>query len=114
MPCVWPPMGPVSFQPASSLGFSATIASVVSIRDAGLLLLHLRLGGRADVDDGDAADELGETLLQLLAVVVGGGVRDLGADLLDAGLDGGLRAGTVDDGGVVLVDSDALGAAEVL
>src|SRR3954462_1393097 len=34
MPCVWPPMGPVSFHPASSLGFSATIASVVSIREA--------------------------------------------------------------------------------
>jgi hypothetical protein len=33
-----------------------------------LLLLHLRLGGRADLDDGDAARELGQALLELLAV----------------------------------------------
>src|SRR5438105_1641227 len=87
---------------------------VARVLDAGLLLLHLRLGGRADVDDGDAADQLGETLLELLPVVVGGGLLDLGADLLHPRLDGGLRSGAVDDGGVVLVDGDSLGAPEVL
>src|SRR5690606_14086232 len=44
----------------------------------------------------------------------GGGLLDLDADLLDPGLDAGLLAGAVDDGGVVLVDGDALGVAEVL
>jgi hypothetical protein len=39
------------------------------------------LGGRADLDDRHAADELGEALLELLAVVVGGGGLDLLADL---------------------------------
>jgi hypothetical protein len=87
---------------------------VQRVLDAGLLLLHLDLGGRADLDDGDAAGELGEALLELLAVVVGGGLLDLGADLLDAALDVGLLAGAVDDRGVVLVDRDLLGAAEVL
>ena len=46
---------------------------------------------RADLDDRDAADELGEALLELLAVVVAGGVLDLLADRFDAALDLGLR-----------------------
>ena len=83
------------------------------VLDAVLLLLHLDLGGRADVDDGDAAGELGQALLELLAVVVGGGVLDLGLDLGDAVLDVLLLAGAVDDGGVVLVDLDGLGGAEL-
>ena len=84
--------------------FDRRAGRVERVLDAGLLLLHLGLGGRADLDDRDAADELGEALLELLAVVVGGGVLDLRADLLDAALDLGLLAGAVDDGGVVLVD----------
>src|SRR5205085_8453147 len=40
------------------------------VLDAGLLLLQLGLGRRADAYDGDAADEFGESLLQLLSVVV--------------------------------------------
>ena len=53
------------------------------VLDAVLVLLELDLGGRADLDDGDAAGQLGEALLELLAVVVGVGVLDLGADLVD-------------------------------
>src|SRR4051812_28097923 len=84
------------------------------VLDAGLLLLHLGLGSRADLDDGHAANELREALLQLLAIVVARGVLDLGADLLDARLDVGALAAAVDDRAVVLVDRDALGAPEVL
>jgi hypothetical protein len=40
------------------------------ILDAVLALLELDLGGRADLDDRDAAGQLGQPLLQLLAVVV--------------------------------------------
>ena len=47
------------------------------VLDAVLLLLHLGLGRRADLDDGDAAGELGQPLLQLLAVEVRVGVLDL-------------------------------------
>ena len=47
------------------------------VLDAVLPLLELDLGGRADLDDGDAAGQLGEALLELLAVVVGGGLLDL-------------------------------------
>ena len=94
--------------------FDGRARRVQRVLDAGLLLLHLDLGRRADLDDRDAADELGEALLELLAVVVAGGVLDLRADLLHARLDVGLLAGAVDDRRVVLVDRDALGAAEVL
>ena len=87
---------------------------VHGVLNASLLLLHLGLGCGADLDDGDAADQLGEALLELLAVVVGGGLVDLVADLLDAAFDGLGVALAFDDGGVVLVDGDALGAAEVL
>src|SRR6266849_3453084 len=75
-------------------------------------LLHLDLGGAADADHRDAAGELGQTLLQLLTVVVRGGFLDLRLDLRDAGFDVGLLAGAVDDGGVLLVDHHLLGATE--
>ena len=57
------------------------------VLDAVLLLLELDLGGRADLDDGDAAGQLGQALLELLAVPVGVGVVDLPLDLGDAALD---------------------------
>src|SRR5580658_10563525 len=78
-----------------------------------LLLLHLDLRGGADIDDGDAAGQLGEALLELLAVVVGGGLLDLPADLLHAALDVGALAAALHDRRVLLVDDDPLGAAEV-
>src|SRR5439155_2463589 len=62
----------------------------------------------------NAAGELGETLLELLAVVVAGGVLDLLPDSLGARLDRVMRAGAIDDRGVILVDGDALGSAEHL
>jgi hypothetical protein len=63
------------------------------------------------MNDGHAADDLGQALLELFLVVAGGGLFDLGADLLDPGLDLLGVAGAVDDGGVFLVDDDALGLA---
>ena len=45
-------------------------------------------------------------------VVVGGRLLDLRLDLLHARFDVLLGAGAVDDGGVILVDFDPLGAAE--
>src|SRR5207237_5026243 len=93
--------------------FDRRARRVQRVFDASLLLLHLGLGGRADLDDRDAADQLGEPLLQLLAVVVRGGVLDLRADLLDAPFDGSGRARALDDRRVVLVDRDLLRLAEV-
>src|SRR5207249_8274911 len=83
---------------------------------ARLLLLHGRLGRGPDLDHGHATGQLGQPLLQLLAVVVAGGLVDLGADLLDTPLNSGRLAGAVEDRGVVLVPDDllALAAASVL
>src|SRR4051794_12145697 len=89
-------------------------AGVECVLDAGLLLLHRDLGGRADLDLGDPAGQLREALLELLAVVVAGRVLDLVLELLDAALDRLLVAGALDDGRVVLVDADLLGAAELV
>ena len=57
------------------------------VLDAVLLLLELDLGGRADLDQRHAAGELGQALLELLAVPVGVGPVDLALDLVDAALD---------------------------
>src|SRR5690606_15781466 len=82
------------------------------VLDAVLALLELDLGGRTRLDDGDAAGELGEALLELLAVVVRVGVLDLGADLRDATGDLLGVAGTLDDRGLVLGDDDLARTAE--
>src|SRR5207247_861463 len=80
--------------------------------DAILALLDLDLGRTADLDHRNAAGELGQPLLQLLAVVVGRRVLDLLADRGDSRLDRLLGSGAVDDRRVILVDRDALGLAE--
>src|SRR6266550_14669 len=81
---------------------------------APLLRLHLGLGGRADVYDRHATRELRQPLLQLLAVVVGGGLLDGSFDLVDPALDVGLLPLAVHDRRVVLVDHDALSLAKVI
>src|SRR6266508_2267355 len=82
------------------------------VLDAVLLLLQLDLGGRRVVDNTNAAGQLGEPLLQLLAVPVGVGVLDLLLDLADAALDVRVRAAALDDGGVVLGHADPARPAE--
>src|SRR5207302_10680975 len=81
-------------------------ARLQRILDAVLLLLHLRLRGSAHLDDRDAARELGQALLQLLAVEVRVGVFDLGFDLADAPLDRRRIAPAVHDRGRILRDHD--------
>ena len=73
---------------------------------------QLHLGCGADLENGNAARQLGKTLLQLLAVVIGIGVLDLGLDLRDATLEVILASSATDDGGLVLGDDDLLGLAE--
>src|SRR6266566_4988189 len=87
---------------------------VERVLHASLLLLHGRFGGGPDLDHGHATGQLGQPLLQFLAVVVRGRLVDLGADLLDTPLNSGRLAGALDDRGVVLVHDDLLGLAEVV
>src|SRR3954452_1286413 len=92
--------------------FNSRTGRMHRIINAILALLDLNLGRAADADHRDAARELGQTLLQLLTVVVRGGFLDLRLDLVDPRLDLGLLAGAADDGGVLLVDHHLLGATE--
>ena len=87
---------------------------VDGVLDAQLALVDLGLGGRADADDGDAAGQLGQALLQLFAIPRGIGALDFVAQVLAALLDGLGGAGAVDDDGLVLGDGDAAGVAQHL
>src|SRR5690606_2789370 len=87
---------------------------VQGVFDTRLLFLHFDFGRSADLDHRNTAGELRLALLQLLLVVVAGGLFDLGLDLLAAGLDGFARACAIDDRGVVLGDLHLLGVTEVL
>ena len=86
---------------------------VEGVLDAGLGLLHRGLGRRADADQGHAAGELGQPLLELLLVVLALGLLDLAAELVDPLLDVRPLAGPLDHRRAVLVDLDLLGPAEL-
>src|SRR5450432_906011 len=85
-----------------------------SIAGPVLLLLELDLGRGTCPQHGNAAGQLGDPLLQLLLVPVRGRVLDLGPELANAVGDRRLLAGTIDDRGGVLGDSDPPGLAEHL
>ncbi len=79
-----------------------------------LLFFHFDLGGRSHMDDGHTADQLGETLLKLLAIVIGGGVGDLATDLTHPCPNIVCRAIAIDHGGVVFGHHDAPCLAKVI
>src|SRR3974377_1435353 len=80
--------------------------------DTILTLLYLAFGRATDAAHRAAAGKLRQSLLQLLAVVVGGGLLDLRLDLGDAVLDVFLFARAADNRGVLLVAHHLLGAAQ--
>src|SRR3954452_14091436 len=87
---------------------------VQRVLNPSLLFFHLGLGSSADVDHGDSAGELGQPLLQLLAIVVAGALVYRGLDLVDPALDVVLLAAAIDHSGVVLVDHHPLGPAQIV
>jgi chaperonin GroEL len=92
--------------------FDGRLGVAHRVLDAVLALLELDLGRRSGLDHRNAAGQLGQPLLQLLAVVVGVRVFDLDADLVDPALDLLRIAGALDDGGLVLGDDDLAGATQ--
>src|SRR5690242_16536493 len=80
--------------------------------NAVLALLYLDLGGAADADHRYTASELCQALLQLLAVVVRGGLLGLRADLVASANDILLLARALDNGGVLFFDEHPLRFAE--
>src|ERR1019366_7684635 len=92
--------------------FNGRTGRMHRVINAILALLDFGFSRTADADHRDAARELRETFLQLLAVVVRGGFLDLRLDLRHARFDVGLLAGAAHDSGVLLVDHHLLGATE--
>ncbi len=73
------------------------------ILDAVLLLFHLHFGSGANLNDADAASQFRQTLLQLLAIIVTGGLFDLSANLAHASLQLLLAPVALNDGRVIFV-----------
>src|SRR6188768_4521600 len=94
--------------------FNGGTGRVQRVFDAGLLFLHFDLGGSANLDHGNATGELGNTLLELLLVVVRSGFFSLLTDRLDARLDVRRLAGAVDDRAVLFLHDHFLGFAEIV
>src|SRR5690606_13667572 len=92
--------------------FDGRAGRVDGVLDAVLLLLELRLGGRAHLDDGDAASQFGKTLLKLLPIGVRIGLLDLPLDELDAALDGLFVAAALDDGRLLFRHAHATSLAQ--
>ena len=93
--------------------FNGCAGGVHGIFHAGFRFLHFGFGCGADFDYGDATDQLRQPLLQLLAVVVAGGLSIWLRISFTRPCDSPRLAFAFDDGGVVLVDGDLLGLAEV-
>ena len=88
-------------------------SSVQGVNDAVLLLTDFDLRGTANLDDSNTARELGETLLQLLLLVLGSsGVSHDTTDLLTALSNAVLGTLAVQDNGVLLGDGDGAGGTE--
>src|SRR5271157_1074114 len=94
--------------------FDRRTGCVHGVLDTSLLLFHFGFGCGPHFDYGYATDQFRQPLLQLLAVVVAGGLIDLAANFLHPAFDVGVLAFTFDDGGVVLVNGDLLGLSEIL
>ena len=83
-----------------------------SILNPGLLLLQFCFGPRPDVNLSHTAGQFGQTLLQLLSVVIGIGGSNLSANLLDTSLDLGGGSSALHDGALVGTDHDLFGPAK--
>src|SRR5262249_6510489 len=94
--------------------FDRRTGGIQGVFNAGFLLLHLRFGRGPHVDHGDTTDELRQTLLQFLTVVVRGRLFNLRTDLLHTPFDFRRLPSAFDDRGVVFVNRHALGPAKVV
>ena len=81
--------------------------------DASFLFFHLGLGRCAYIYNCDTTDELGKPFLELLFVVIRGGLFGLGLDLLYPTGDRFRISCAFDDSGVLFIDVDLSCPAEV-
>ncbi len=93
----FPPFTPSRREEATDVGDASTgydafgdgcAGCAECVVDTVFLFFHLNFGGRADMEYGNSAGKLGETFLELFAVVVALGLLNLCLDLGNALCDG--------------------------
>src|SRR5207244_6797237 len=94
--------------------FDRRTRSVQRVFPASFLLFHLGLGGSADINHGHTAREFRQALLEFLAIIIACRFFDLTANLTHSTLNVVLLAFAFDNGGVFLVDRNALGFAKFI
>ena len=92
---------------------SAALVAERSVFEEELAFLHFALGDRADADLSHAAGQFCQPLLEFFPVVIARRGPDLGLDLLDPPVDGGLVAHAANDRRFVGSHGDLLGRAQV-
>ena len=78
------------------------------ILDASLLLFHLNLGHRANLDHCDTTSEFCHPLLHFFLVVIRSGFFDLNPNLINTAFDGLRASSTINNGRVLLRYLDTL------
>ena len=92
--------------------FDGRAGRVDGVFNTQLALVYLGLGSGADADNGHAAGELSQALLELFLIPGGIGALDLATDLLAAFLYCLSGAAAIDDDGVILGDGHAASGTE--
>ena len=93
--------------------FNSCASSVQCIVDTVFLFFHFNFGSSTDFDYCNTAGKLGNSLLQLLTIVVRSCLFDLRANLLNACVDFSFSTTTVNDSSVVFVDSNFLRSTQI-
>ena len=83
------------------------------ILHSSLCLFHFRFGGRTDGDDRDSTRNFGQSLLEFFPIILTFGGFNLSPNLLNASLNLGRIARTLNQCAGVLSDFDLLRAAEM-
>src|SRR3954469_7014488 len=98
--------------PATMPSSTAALVACMASSTRSFFSLHLNFSRATNPDHRHPTGELGQALLQLLAIVVRRGLLDLRLDLLNAPFDVLLGARPVDDGRVFFFHAHPLGATE--
>ena len=94
--------------------FNGCAGCVQRVFNAGFLFFHFDFGCCADFDNSNAACQLGNTFLQLFAIIIRRGVFNLTTNLRNAAFDVRFAAMAINDGGVFFRYHNLLGLAKVV
>ncbi len=69
--------------PRDNTLFNSSPRCIQAIFNSSFLLLHFHFRGRSHIDHRNPSCQLRQPLLELLSIVIGSGLLDLGTDLFD-------------------------------